>query len=93
MRLITVHIHPSVPGLTVEDLASVLGVAGVQVEHVYADVSDAASRIAVYVRMEAAEAGPTVDAVIGALTPVAGEDRLVQARTHSWAEVAGETLP
>lgn len=93
MRLITVHIHPSVPGLTVEELASVLGVAGVQVEHVYADVSDAASRIAVYVRTEAAGAGSTVEAVIDALTLVAGEGRQVRARTHSWAEVAGGTLP
>lgn len=87
MRLITVRIQPAMPGLTPEGLTSILDVAGIRVEHVYADVSHSATRIAVYVRVEAADGGPTVDAVIAALTPVAGEDRLVQARTHSWASV------
>jgi len=93
MRLITVRIQPSVPDLSAESMGTVLDAAGVRAEHVYVDVTGSVTRIAVYVRCEALELGPTADAVLAALAIAAGEDRLVQARTHSWADVAGETGP
>lgn len=85
MRLITVRIQPSLPRDLLATLAPTLKRAGVDTEHFYADTTDSFTRIGLYVRCEDSELNRTADAVVEALTPVAGEDRLVRAQFHPLA--------
>lgn len=90
MRLITVLIEPSLPHTSAERLTSVLKRAGVEAEYVYVDVADAVTRLGLFVRCQTPELERMAEAVVAALAPLAGDDRLVQAQTHSWAAAPGE---